>query len=135
MNRRKIEKKFCGGLDASVRRLFISLIKGYRHLSALMPGKCRYYPTCSAYALQRFRFEPIHHALLGSLLRILRCNQLFAGGIDYPLIRYRPPSALEIFYLREGTIIKIEYWLVPEQKAGRYRLIKDIDATTLRLPA
>lgn len=43
---------------------------------------CRYYPTCSQYALEAIE---IHGAFRGSLLairRLLRCNVLFPGGYD-----------------------------------------------------
>lgn len=51
-------------------------------LSPLSHGCCRFYPTCSAYALEAIE---IHGALKGSWLafkRILRCNPLFPGGYD-----------------------------------------------------
>ncbi len=43
---------------------------------------CRYYPTCSNYAIEAVT---VHGAFKGSLLalgRILRCNVLFPGGYD-----------------------------------------------------
>ena len=51
---------------------------------------CRYYPTCSQYALEAIE---IHGTLKGGLLalrRLLRCNVLFPGGYD-PV----PPSKNE----------------------------------------
>ncbi|MBR2589613.1 MAG: membrane protein insertion efficiency factor YidD [Clostridia bacterium] len=59
------------------------LIRFYQiFLSPLSHGCCRFYPTCSAYALEAVE---IHGALKGSWLafkRILRCNPLFPGGYD-----------------------------------------------------
>lgn|GEM_PF-951155 len=65
------------------RALLIGLIKIYRYaLSPLMPSRCRFYPSCSAYgleALNRYGF------LTGSkltLLRLLRCHPWHPGGFD-----------------------------------------------------
>ena len=58
-----------------VKRFLIFLIKGYqKFISPLLGDNCRFYPTCSAYAIEALR---VHGALKGSLLaawRILRCN-------------------------------------------------------------
>ena len=60
-----------------------ALIRFYQVcLSPLSRGCCRFYPTCSAYALEAIE---IHGAAYGSWLafkRILRCNPLFKGGYD-----------------------------------------------------
>jgi putative membrane protein insertion efficiency factor len=43
---------------------------------------CRYYPTCSCYAIEAIE---THGALKGGLLaawRVLRCNPFSAGGYD-----------------------------------------------------
>ena len=53
-----------------------------RHISPLFPPMCRYYPTCSHYAVQAIEK---YGALRGGFLaakRLLRCNQLFPGGVD-----------------------------------------------------
>ncbi|WP_234992688.1 membrane protein insertion efficiency factor YidD [Varibaculum vaginae] len=63
----------------------ISLIGFYRRrISPLFPPRCKYYPSCSSYALSALQ---IHGAFKGGLLatwRILRCNPLSDGGVDYP---------------------------------------------------
>ena len=99
----------------------------------MLPGTCRYYPTCSEYATWQFEFNPPHKALWESSLRILRCNQLFEGGIDYPAVRFWPKQASLLcnpnrFYGK----ISIAYWLVPKDK-NHYYVIKDLDDTTLTL--
>jgi putative membrane protein insertion efficiency factor len=104
-------------------------IKGYQYISAMLPGSCRYYPTCSEYAKWCFDTDKVHNALLKSTLRILSCNQLFPGGIDYPVVRYeRPPLICLTSYLNilSGKI-KIKYWFVPKTN-GDYYVIKDYDA-------
>lgn len=64
-------------------RLLILLIQAYRLvLSPLLGPRCRFHPTCSAYAIEAIR---LHGALHGSALaarRIVRCHPLNPGGID-----------------------------------------------------
>lgn len=66
-----------------MKKLLLGLIRFYRrHVSPLFPPVCRFYPTCSHYALEAIE---VHGALWGSLLalwRFLRCNPLFRGGYD-----------------------------------------------------
>ncbi|RRS30224.1 MAG: hypothetical protein P794_07720 [Epsilonproteobacteria bacterium (ex Lamellibrachia satsuma)] len=104
-------------------------MKGYQYISRMLPANCRYYPTCSEYAKWQFEFNVPHKALWESSLRILRCNQLFPGGIDYPVICYSPPKRISLrksntFYGR----IKILYWLVPKDET-HYYVLKDFDGT------
>ena len=112
-------------------RFFTAPIKGYQYISRMLPGNCRYYPTCSEYATWQFEFNAPHRALMQSTLRILRCNQLFAGGIDYPLVPYTPPAfcPLSPEFNRAYGKIDITYWLVPKPGTpGHYYVIKDFDA-------
>jgi putative membrane protein insertion efficiency factor len=67
-----------------VSAVLILLIRTYQKLiSPLFPGDhCRFYPTCSAYAIGALE---AHGALKGSMLalrRILRCHPLHEGGYD-----------------------------------------------------
>ena len=94
------------------RRIGRGVIALYRFFSALMPGKCRYYPTCSEYALWQLDHRSLPSAAWHSALRILRCNQLFPGGIDSPTCRFSPPPLL---CLHPFPPEKIRYWLVPAQ--------------------
>jgi putative membrane protein insertion efficiency factor len=66
-----------------VKRLLLSLIDAYRRwLSPLLPRRCRYEPTCSAYAIESVqRFGAARGALLASW-RLLRCNPFSHGGFD-----------------------------------------------------
>ena len=58
-----------------MKDILIKLIQFYRkHISPQLPDMCRYYPTCSQYAIEALE---IHGAFKGSLLtvaRLLRCN-------------------------------------------------------------
>ncbi len=45
-------------------------------------GKCKYYPTCSNYALECFERYGFVKAFFMSVWRILRCNPFSKGGYD-----------------------------------------------------
>jgi putative membrane protein insertion efficiency factor len=51
-------------------------------ISPLMPPSCRFYPSCSAYAVEALT---VHGAAVGSWLtlrRLLRCGPWHPGGLD-----------------------------------------------------
>ena len=68
-----------------VKRLIIALIRFYQKaISPLFPASCRYYPTCSSYAIMAVEKYGVLKGSLKALWRILRCNPWSKGGIDYP---------------------------------------------------
>jgi len=63
----------------------ITLLRGYqRFLSPLFPPSCRFYPTCSEYALQAIVCYGPVRGLGKALWRLLRCHPLSRGGVDLP---------------------------------------------------
>ncbi|MDQ3516433.1 MAG: membrane protein insertion efficiency factor YidD [Gemmatimonadota bacterium] len=64
-------------------KLLILLVRGYQvGISPLLPASCRYYPTCSAYAVEAIeRHGPARGGWL-ALRRIARCHPFRAGGFD-----------------------------------------------------
>ncbi len=66
-----------------IRWTLIALVRGYQIvLSPLLPAACRYYPSCSTYAVEALEK---YGALRGSWLaikRIGRCHPFRAGGYD-----------------------------------------------------
>lgn len=54
-----------------------------RFISPLLPRRCKYYPTCSAYALTAIRKFGIIKGSVLAMWRLLRCNPWSMGGIDY----------------------------------------------------
>lgn len=66
-----------------MKNFLIGFVRFYqRRISPHLPDMCRYYPTCSNYAIEAIN---VHGAFKGSLMalgRLLRCNQLFKGGYD-----------------------------------------------------
>jgi uncharacterized protein len=66
-----------------VKRLLLGSIALYRRLiSPALPRRCRYEPTCSAYAASAIRrFGPLRGTVLAAW-RLLRCNPFSDGGFD-----------------------------------------------------
>ncbi|PAF49172.1 membrane protein insertion efficiency factor YidD [Helicobacter sp. 12S02232-10] len=77
-----------------------------KFVSPFLSSNCRYYPTCSEYALWTLRFNRPLKALYQICLRILKCNQFFKGGIDYPI-------GCEVLEADFSSPQKIVFWLVP----------------------
>jgi uncharacterized protein len=67
------------------KKILIKIIDFYKkYISNFLPFACRYYPTCSVYTRQSIeKYGALRGCLKGGL-RILRCNPLFAGGVDEP---------------------------------------------------
>ncbi len=53
-----------------------------RFVSPLFSGRCRFYPSCSEYALQAFENYGFFKATYLASMRILRCHPLYPGGYD-----------------------------------------------------
>lgn len=66
-----------------MKRLLILGVRAYQvGIGPLLPASCRYYPSCSAYAIEALER---HGALRGTWLsvrRILRCHPFRPGGYD-----------------------------------------------------
>lgn len=62
----------------------IWLLKGYQYLiSPLTPPTCRFYPSCSAYAVTALeRHGPLTGGWLAAR-RLLRCHPWNPGGVDH----------------------------------------------------
>ena len=62
---------------------FLLPIRAYRRLiSPALPARCKYYPTCSAYAEQAVRELGIVRGTIVAGWRLLRCNPFSRGGLD-----------------------------------------------------
>ena len=84
-----------------MKRLFLAPIALYQRLiSPLFGRRCRYEPTCSAYAATALRrFGPLRGGLLAAW-RLLRCNPFSHGGFD---------PVPERFTLRVGPVDPAAY--------------------------
>jgi putative membrane protein insertion efficiency factor len=94
------------------------ILKFYqKFLTIFSFGSCRYYPTCSEYAKWQFENNGILLAFYHSFTRILKCNQLFDGGFDYPHLKYN-------FNNIKFKKIDVKYWYIPT-KNNNYIIIKN----------
>jgi uncharacterized protein len=67
----------------AARILFTAPIRAYqRWISPAIPARCRYYPTCSQYAVQAIRRYGVLRGLVLAGWRLLRCNPWSDGGVD-----------------------------------------------------
>ena len=65
------------------RRVVLAPILAYRRLlSPALPRRCKYEPTCSAYAVQSISEYGILRGLTLAGWRLLRCNPWSHGGYD-----------------------------------------------------
>lgn len=68
-----------------MKKLLIKTIRLYqRYMSPLKKPCCRFYPSCSQYAVMAIEKYGVLRGGFKAVLRILRCNPLFKGGIDFP---------------------------------------------------
>ncbi len=66
-----------------MRGALILVIRGYQlWISPLLPSACRYYPTCSVYAVEAIeKYGAVRGSWL-ALRRIARCHPFRSGGYD-----------------------------------------------------
>ena len=63
----------------------ITVIRFYQKwISPAFPARCKYYPTCSEYAVLVIRNKGLAFGGALAFWRLLRCNPWTIGGIDYP---------------------------------------------------
>lgn len=67
-----------------MKHICIWLIRLYRKYLSPLKSKptCRFYPSCSSYALEAFEKRGFFAGLLLTFFRILRCNPFCPGGYD-----------------------------------------------------
>lgn len=71
------------GLLKGLRGVLIGLVRVYQYgISPLIGPRCRFWPTCSNYAIEAIQIHgPIRGGWL-ALRRILRCHPFCDGGVD-----------------------------------------------------
>ncbi|MBN8882965.1 putative membrane protein insertion efficiency factor [Salana multivorans] len=62
----------------------LGLVRGYqRTISPLFPPRCRFYPSCSHYAVDALRERGAATGTVLAAYRLLRCNPFARGGVDH----------------------------------------------------
>ena len=65
------------------RRLARGLLRGYQlFLSPLLGNHCRFYPTCSQYAIEAIEQHGVLRGTWMGCRRLLRCHPWHPGGVD-----------------------------------------------------
>ena len=66
-----------------MKYLMILLVRFYKKfISPILPGSCRFTPTCSSYAIEAFEKRGFFVGFILTVWRILRCNPFCRGGYD-----------------------------------------------------
>jgi uncharacterized protein len=80
---------------SAARELVAAPIRFYRRaISPGLPSRCKYHPSCSAYAVEALRRHGVLRGAVLAALRLVRCNPWSHGGVDFvedqTLFRSRP---------------------------------------------
>ena len=62
--------------------VYAPIIAYQRVISPALPQRCKYYPTCSNYAVDAIREFGVARGLVLAGWRLLRCNPFSYGGLD-----------------------------------------------------
>ena len=66
-----------------MKKLLIRFIKFYqKNISANTSSKCKYFPTCSNYAVEALQIHGFFKGTALAIWRVLRCNPFSRGGFD-----------------------------------------------------
>ncbi len=104
-----------------MKKIILLFLKVYQKFLTLFGyGCCRYYPTCSEYAKWQFQNNSFLKAIFFSILRVLKCNQLFKGGIDYPVIKKKLNKKRVCLTDKSRREITIKFWLVSKNQNSFY---------------
>eukprot|EP00873_Tetraselmis_striata_P037341 jgi/Tetstr1/457605/TSEL_044172.t1 len=80
-------------------RAALAALRFYKaEISPLLPPSCRYFPTCSEYAMQSFKTYGVNKGFVLTAWRLLRCSPFGSRGYDPPKW---PPPGLE--WLEESS--------------------------------
>jgi uncharacterized protein len=70
------------GQPSRAARIAISLVRGYQGAASGRISPCRFYPSCSNYAVEAFTVHGFWRGLSLSARRLLRCRPFGSHGVD-----------------------------------------------------
>lgn len=89
-------KKSINPIEKSLRWVVLLLLGAYRTiLTTHLGGSCRFYPSCSEYAVESFRTLPLHKAFYFVTRRVCSCRPGGPCGYDPVPNFYSAPSGLK----------------------------------------
>ncbi len=90
---REVGRGYVGGFLVALAIVLVRCYQGM--LRPFLAGSCRFYPSCSEYAIEAFRLHGPLRGLMLSSRRVMRCHPLSSGGLDLvpPRIRETTDSA------------------------------------------
>ncbi len=107
----------------ALKLLVLGFVKAYQKLiSPLFPATCRYYPTCSNYAVQAIEMHGAFKGSAMSIARIIRCNPFVSGGVDKVpdhFMLHRNPDTINHIYLGDGMTIDPNDEIVESDELNR----------------
>jgi len=107
-----------------MKKIILIFLNIYQKFFTLIGyGSCRYYPTCSEYAKWQFEENTISKAFYYTTKRILSCNQLFEGGIDYPIVKKNLNCNRVCTCNKDKKLFFVKFYLI-EKDDNNYYLIK-----------
>ncbi|RJX31569.1 MAG: membrane protein insertion efficiency factor YidD [Oxalobacter sp.] len=66
-----------------IKKLLLLLVRGYQLcISPLLGPKCRFYPTCSSYAMEAIQEHGAARGGWLALKRLCKCHPFHPGGFD-----------------------------------------------------
>lgn len=79
-----------------MKKVLVKLIRFYqKNISSTKPARCRFYPTCSQYAIDAINNYGTIIGLILFLFRLCRCNPIFSGGYD--------PVPEKLFFIKKRS--------------------------------
>jgi putative membrane protein insertion efficiency factor len=76
-------------MSTGARMLLVPIIAYRRWISPALPARCRFYPSCSAYAVESISTHGVIRGIGLATWRLLRCQPFNRGGYD-PVPPRRP---------------------------------------------
>jgi putative membrane protein insertion efficiency factor len=66
-----------------MKKILIAIVRSYKFLiSPLLPGSCRFVPSCSEYSLEALEKYGALKGVWLSVRRVARCHPFHPGGYD-----------------------------------------------------